>query len=749
MIESIKKIVLLNPKLHAGEKEGESKFVFLNSVFLFAGIVAFAMGFVRWQTSALLGMVDIGFSLICFGLLYYLHRHKEKIELVSNLAITCCFLLFLVIYLFAPYNPTRISLFFLLLASAFFLKGRKTGLFWLAVILTSIVAGHFQPYLNTGYSHIDILTTSLYLIALLFIFNNYEIFKETQGARNREQEILRLSEERWRLALEGAGDAVWDWNMQSNDLQYSRRFLDMLGYVDNEFENNYEKLLAVINPQDLSAQQANLTAYLQGESDQFIAEYRVLCKDESWKWILCRGMVTHRDAEGRPIRMAGTHTDISEKKKTDELIWTQANYDTLTQLPNRRLFRDRLDHEIRKAQRDRNFIALLFIDLDRFKEVNDTLGHQMGDQLLIEAARRTQHCVRDSDTVARLGGDEFTVILPELKDFSDIERISRNILDTLAHQFQLGDEHVYISASIGITVFPEDASDIDDLIKNADQALYAAKREGRNRYHYFTSVMQDVAQMRMRLVSDMRQALTAKEFMVYYQPIVDLATGNIHKAEALLRWKHHKHGFISPQTFIPIAEDTGFINDLGDMVFMEATRQVKRWQEIHAADFQISINKSPVQFRFDDQEHNHWLEQLQTLGLKGKSIVVEITEGLLLHADSRITDKLLSFRDTGIQVAIDDFGTGYSSLAYLKKFDIDYLKIDQSFIQNLTPDSPDFALCEAIVVMAHKLGLKVIAEGVETEQQRDILRQIGCDYAQGYLYSKPVPAEEFEALLPA
>jgi predicted signal transduction protein with EAL and GGDEF domain len=371
----------------------------------------------------------------------------------------------------------------------------------------------------------------------------------------------------------------------------------------------------------------------------------------------------------------------------------------------------------------------------------------MGDQLLVDAGRRIQHCVRETDTVARLGGDEFTVILPELSDTKDIDRIARNLLATLSDSFLLGEEQVYIAASIGVTVFPDDASEIEDLIKSADQALYAAKSGGRNRFNYFTNAMQEGAQIRMRLVTDMRQALVNGEFMVYYQPIVDLATGNIHKAEALLRWNHHKQGFISPATFIPIAEDTGTINDLGDLVFDQASKQVKRWQEIYSANFQISINKSPVQFRTDGEAHNHWLEKLEALGLRGSCIAVEITEGLLLNADSEITDKLLRFRDAGIQVAIDDFGTGYSSLAYLKKFDIDYLKIDQSFVQNLTPNSPDFALSEAIVVMAHKLGLKVIAEGVETEQQRDILKSIGCDYAQGYLYSKPVPPDEFEARL--
>jgi diguanylate cyclase (GGDEF)-like protein len=390
---------------------------------------------------------------------------------------------------------------------------------------------------------------------------------------------------------------------------------------------------------------------------------------------------------------------------------------------------------------------LLFIDLDRFKEVNDTLGHHMGDELLIQAAYRIQQCVRESDSVARLGGDEFTVILPSLTNVSDIGQIAQNIIDTLARPFPLGEDQAYISASVGITVYPDDAENIEDLLKNADQAMYAAKRAGRNRYSYFTSTMQDAANERMRLVRDIHHANTVGEFSVYYQPIVELATGRINKVEALLRWEHPQHGFISPAVFIPIAEDTGLIHDIGNWVFEESVHRLKRWRSRYDDKFQISINKSPVQFRAENQTYENWITRLKEEGLSGDGIAIEITEGLLLHADTNINGKLLAFRDAGIQVAIDDFGTGYSSLSYLMKFDIDYLKIDQSFVRNLGEDESDLALSEAIIVMAHKLGLKVIAEGVETVQQRDILKQIGCDYAQGYLYSRPVPHEQLEAWL--
>lgn len=453
------------------------------------------------------------------------------------------------------------------------------------------------------------------------------------------------------------------------------------------------------------------------------------------------------DDDGAVHRRVALFSDITEKKRQDALIWNQANYDTLTQLPNRRLFQDRLELELKKAHRDSLSVGLLFIDLDRFKEVNDTLGHHMGDELLVQAARRIQQCVRESDSVARLGGDEFTVILPGLNDISDIGRVSQSIIDALGKPFQLGEDQGYISASVGITVYPEDATSVEGLLKNADQAMYEAKREGRNRYSYFTASMQEAATARMRLVRDIHRALAANEFMVHFQPIVELSTGDIHKAEALLRWNHPHHGFISPAIFIPIAENTGLIHEIGNWVFNESVRQVKRWQTLYGIDFQISVNISPVQFRAESSAHKAWIEHIDKNDITGSSIVIEITEGLLLHADADISNKLLMFRDAGIQVAIDDFGTGYSSLSYLKKFDIDFLKIDQSFVRNLGSDDSDLALSEAIIVMAHKLGLKVIAEGVETEQQCGILKSIGCDYAQGYLYSKALQSEQFEELL--
>ncbi|WP_435626262.1 EAL domain-containing protein [Candidatus Ferrigenium straubiae] len=469
----------------------------------------------------------------------------------------------------------------------------------------------------------------------------------------------------------------------------------------------------------------------------------------------------HRDGREFPVELSitailtadgyefnGFIRDITRQKESEELIWNQANFDTLTGLPNRHMFHDRLAQDIKKAHRAGLKTALLFIDLDKFKEVNDTLGHSMGDTLLKEAAHRISGCVRETDTVARLGGDEFTVILAELEDTGSVERIAENILQNLAKPFRLEDEMAYVSASIGITLHPNDAFEAEDLLKNADQAMYAAKNGGRNRFSYFTPSMQQAAQARLRLTNELRGALAAGQFTVYYQPIVDLATGRINKAEALVRWQHPELGLVSPAQFIPLAEETGLIVEIGDWIFRESARQLKLWRMLCNDNLQISVNVSPVQFGSTlGRSHRAWFAYLQELGLPGQSVVIEITEGLLLDADTNITGKLLEFRDAGIQAAIDDFGTGYSSLSYLKKFDIDYLKIDQSFVRDLVSDPNDMALSEAIIVMAHKLDLKVIAEGVETEAQRKLLTEAGCDHAQGYLFSKPVPAGKFEELL--
>ncbi len=439
--------------------------------------------------------------------------------------------------------------------------------------------------------------------------------------------------------------------------------------------------------------------------------------------------------------------DISERKHAETVIWNQANFDSLTNLPNRNLFLQKLEHEIRSCDRSNLSLALLYIDLDRFKDVNDTLGHDMGDLLLIEISSRLKNTVREIDTVSRLSGDEFTIILGQIDDPLSVQPICQQLLDELSRPYLLNNEKVFLTASIGVTFYPQDSKDIEALQRNADQAMYAAKGNGRNRLHFFTPELQDRAIRKRKMIKDLREAIEQQQFEIYYQPIVDLQSDLLTKAEALLRWHHPESGMVSPAVFIPIAEETGLIAEIGNWVFYTATEQASRWRKQFNRDFQISINTSPLQWIDEAAAMNDWFTHLRQAGASGQSITVEITEGLLMDANDKITNRLLDFRDAEVQVSIDDFGTGYSSLSYLKQFDIDYLKIDQTFVRNLDHDQNDLALCEAIIVMAHKLGIKVIAEGVETSTQNQLLKDFGCDFGQGYLYSRPVAVSDFETLL--
>lgn len=452
------------------------------------------------------------------------------------------------------------------------------------------------------------------------------------------------------------------------------------------------------------------------------------------------------DEKGHVLKRVASFSDIAQQNRTEAAVMGREDYDPLTSLPNRQQFRDHLDQEIKKAQREGLNVALLGIDLDKFKEVNETLGHNLGDVLLQEAARRIASCVRDHDTVARFGGDEFAVILAACQDVKRVEQVARAINNKISEPFQLGDEVVYISASIGITFYPLDGVDADVLIKNAEQSMYVAKNDGRNRYSFYTSSLQEAAQARRVMLNDLRGALADNQFRVYFQPIVDLKDGRIFKAEALLRWQHPVLGMVGPLEFIPLAEETGLINDIGDWVFRESANCAKRWNQIYPGGIQVSINKSAAQFR-NSKNAETWVKYLAEIGLPGNNIVVEITESMLLDSSQNIFEQLSKYRKAGIQISIDDFGTGYSSLSYLKKFDADYLKIDRSFIMDMVTNNQDMVLSEAIIAMAHKLGITVIAEGIETEEQQKLLSNANCNFGQGFHFSKAVSATEFEFLL--
>lgn len=440
----------------------------------------------------------------------------------------------------------------------------------------------------------------------------------------------------------------------------------------------------------------------------------------------------------RNLRAHNRQLEIREKE-----IWQEAKFDFLTGLPNRRHFQESLEKQIANSLKYQQSFALLLIDLDGFKEVNDTLGHDQGDDLLREASSRIQNCLEKPHQLARLGGDEFIVILAGMFEPIACELIAKQVLDALKKPFQLK-QQAFVSASIGITVCPEDANNLVELMKSVDQAMYAAKEKGRNAYHHFTAQMRKDAVARMNLIGDLRTAIKNDDFEVFYQPIINLKTLQIKKCEALIRWKHPERGYVSPVEFIPILEDTQMIKEVGEIVFKKSAVQAKKWRNKLHQDFQISVNTSPVQFR--SRSTLSWSKYLDNLQLNISAICIEITESMLMEGYDNITSHLSGLRNSGFQISLDDFGTGYSSLSYLKKFDIDFLKIDKSFVNNLKQGSSDMVLCEAIIMMAHKLGLRVIAEGVETEEQQILLTEAGCDFGQGYLFSKPVCCSEFEKI---
>lgn len=566
------------------------------------------------------------------------------------------------------------------------------------------------------------------------------LLQDTQN-RFKVESALRRSELQLSGYLQNTPLAAISWDANFCCIQWNRAAENMFGYMASEAlgkhaidliipdsgKKEMNELLKLIIAQKSGSQNTNENRTRYGNT--------IICN-----WY---NTVIVND-EGIGIAVVSLAEDITPRKEAEELIWKQANYDALTGLANREMANHHLKQEIEKVARTANSVALMYLDLDHFKDVNDTLGHHVGDILLVEAAKRLHHCVRDVDVIARVGGDEFTIIIGDLHSVEWVERLANDLLQTLAEPFKLSGETSYVSASIGITFYPSDADDAAGMFKNADQAMYAAKKLGRNGFQYFTTSMQEDAMSRMTLLNDMRSALAKEEFQLYYQPIVNLSDGSIHKAEALIRWQHPTRGLVSPIDFIPLAEETRMIVDIGDWVFHEAARQSAKWRKSLHSKFQISVNTSPVQYQHANFSVEEWLTYLESLGLSGEAVAVEITEGLLMETDARVTEMLLQFRDGGIQVALDDFGTGYSSMSYLKKLDIDYLKIDQLFVRNLKPDSDDLALCEAIIVMAHKLGLKVIAEGIETQHQSELLMAAGCDFGQGYLFAKPQPAEEFE-----
>ncbi|MEW6353524.1 MAG: EAL domain-containing protein [Pseudomonadota bacterium] len=456
-------------------------------------------------------------------------------------------------------------------------------------------------------------------------------------------------------------------------------------------------------------------------------------------------IVAHKRADGSLEYLSTIARDISERKHAELRLTRLAQYDALTGLPNRSLFYDRLAQAMARSLRGEQPLALMFLDLDRFKNINDTLGHGAGDQVLRGVAERLKLCLREVDTIARLGGDEFTIVLEDVKRVEQTAAVAQKILDTLAHPQIIDGEEIFVSASIGVILFPEHAGDIDGMLKKADIAMYHAKAQGRNNYQFYTAEMEGAGE-RVGLESKLRRALERGELRLYYQPLIELRSGRITGAEALLRWQHPEMGLLDPEQFIGLAEETGLIVPIGEWVLNSACLQNKLWQDAGLGPLRINVNLSARQFRRAD------LQEVIDAALRNADLApdylgLEITEGLLMDNAKASGALLAAFQERGVHIAIDDFGTGYSSLSYLKHFPLNVLKIDQSFVRHMTSDAHSAALAKSIITLGHSLQLKVIAEGVETAEQLAFLRGEGCDGMQGFLFSEPLPAEAMTQLL--
>ncbi|MBL8522224.1 MAG: EAL domain-containing protein [Betaproteobacteria bacterium] len=562
--------------------------------------------------------------------------------------------------------------------------------------------------------------------------------------RKQAEAALRQSEAQLQMAMDAANMGSWFWDLETGNLTWSDGFGPLFGLPRSTFFASAEEFMESVHPDDRGLVNAGVRQALKHDA-RFDHECRIIWPDGSIHWVYVTGEV-RRNSSGRAEKMIGITSDITVRKEAEQRIAYLAHHDVLTGLPNRLLLEDRIGQAIAHAHRNGTQIAVLFIDLDHFKTINDSLGHQLGDHLLKLVSIRIQACLREVDTVSRLGGDEFVIVIPELTETVDATNVAVKLLETLSNNFHLQTHDLHIGASIGISVYPNDGENAETLMRNADTAMYHAKENGRAQYQYFTSEMNAAAQQRMSLQVLLRRSLSVEgDFSLHYQPVFSAQDQTLVGFEVLLRWKNPAGITVRPAEFISVAEDSGLIVPIGEWLIREAFRTAARWQA-EGTPMRIAINVSAIQLRrksFADFVRN----LLDETGADPRLIEMEITERVLVGGNEDAIRALRQIDALGIQLAIDDFGTGYSGLSYLKQFPIDTVKIDQSFVRDLTTDADDEAIVRAIIAMSKSLKLSVVAEGVEHAEQMDRLRELGCDLLQGYYFSRPVPLDEADRLL--
>jgi diguanylate cyclase (GGDEF)-like protein/PAS domain S-box-containing protein len=559
---------------------------------------------------------------------------------------------------------------------------------------------------------------------------------------------LRQSEERYALAVCGANDGLFDWDLRRNRIYFSPRWKEMLGCAAADVGTAPEEWLGRIHAEEIGEFRQRLDAHLRGQEAHFELEYRMRHADGTYHWMLSRGLAV-RDERGEAYRMAGSLTDITRRKEAEERLLHDALHDGLTGLANRTLFADRLHQALARSRRRHDYsFAVLYVDLDQFKVVNDSLGHQAGDEVLVALARRLEACLRPGDTVARLGGDEFAVLVEDMEDASHALRIADRIHAELGPSLKVRGHEVFATASVGIARGATRYEDAQDLLRDADIAMYRAKRRGRGSSEIFDASMHALATTRLKMETELRRALERHELRLHYQPLVSLETRRIAGMEALVRWQHPDRGLLLPQEFIPLAEEIGAIVPLGRWVMKNACAEARRWQEGASGGppVAVSVNVSARQFSQSDVLALA-CEALDESGLPAPSLRLELTESAIMDDPAGAAAKLGQLKQLGVNLDVDDFGTGYSSLSYLRRFPIDALKIDRAFVSRMDAEVEDREIVRTIVTLAANLGVAAVAEGVETPAQAEQLRRFHCPYAQGFLFSRPVAADEAADLL--
>ncbi|MBC8062150.1 MAG: EAL domain-containing protein [Clostridiaceae bacterium] len=566
-------------------------------------------------------------------------------------------------------------------------------------------------------------------------------YKELEAKSN----AIMVSDQRYKLAVEGADGGIWEWDAVNNLYYFSEKWIKYLGYEKNDADKRIEYWESLLHPEEREAVITKVKNYILSKNGRYENVYRMACRDGKYKWVLSKGQAIW-DEEGKVIRMAGSHTDITKQKAIENELSFLAHYDLLTKLPNRLLFETKVNKLIARKGSTKTTFALVYMDIDNFKHVNDTLGHTSGDLLLKYISNILKYQVKAPDMIARLGGDEFAIIFQNVSDIRQVADKLQGLMKFLRRPWILDKQEFFVSYSIGISMYPEDGSNLSLLLKNADIAMYFVKKNTKDDYLFYFSEMEEENSRRIKMINDLRLAIDNQEFILYYQPIIDLNNAKLVGVEALIRWVHPIKGMVPPMEFIPLAEETGLIYDIDKWVLKEALMQKKRWEEQGYAHIKMSVNisgKGVTNIGLIDEFKN----LLSKTKLNCKEIQLEVTETAMMKDIEASTKILKELKELGIMIALDDFGKGYSSLTYLQKLPIDIVKLDREFIISILDMGQNDVLVETIIKLTHDLNLQIVAEGIETKEQLEFLKLSKSDYGQGYLFSKPVTNKELEKML--